>query len=63
VRVVYDVGGESGVAVRDHPTARRWEVTKHGQLVLLDKRKRQVARYRQFVWREVMAGEIREERP
>jgi hypothetical protein len=60
VRVVYDVGGGSDVAVRDHPTAERWEVTKHGQLVLRDSRKRQVARYRQFVWREVIAGEVRE---
>ncbi len=60
VRVVYDVGGGSSVATRDHPTARRWEVTKHGQLVLRDKDRRQIARYRQFVWREVIAGEVRE---
>lgn len=60
VRVVYDVGGGAAVAVRDHPTARRWEVTKRGQLILRDKDRRQVARYRQFVWREVIAGDIRE---
>lgn len=60
VRVVYDVGGGSSVAVRDHPTARRWEVNKHGQLILRDKDRRQIARYRQFVWREVIAGDIRD---
>jgi hypothetical protein len=60
VRVVYDVGGGEGVATRDHPTARRWEVTKHGQLILRDKDRKQIARYRQFVWREVIAGDIRE---
>jgi len=58
VRVVYDVGG--GIATRDHPTAQRWEVTKHGQLVLRDKHRKQVARYRQFVWRSVVAGDVRE---
>jgi hypothetical protein len=58
VRVVYDVVGGQ-VATRDHPSATRWEVTKHGQLVLRDKHK-QVARYRQFVWREVIAGDVRE---
>ena len=61
VRVVYDVGGGEGVATRDHPTAQRWEVTKHGQLILRDRHRKQVARYRQFVWREVIAGEIRVE--
>lgn len=60
VRVVYDVGGGAAVAVRDHPTARRWEVNKHGQLILRDKDRRQIARYRQFVWREVIAGDIRD---
>jgi len=59
VRVVYDDGGGS-VATRDHPTAQRWEVTKHGQLILRDKHRHQVARYRQFVWREVIAGDVRE---
>ena len=62
VRVVYDVAGEgAGVATRDHPTAQRWEVTKHGQLILRDRHRKQVARYRQFVWRSVIAGEIRVE--
>lgn len=62
VRVVYDVGGGSEVATRDHPTAQRWEVTKHGQLILRDKNRHQVARYRQFVWREVLKGDVRDER-
>ena len=52
--------GPSEVATRDHPTAQRWEVTKHGQLVLRDKHRKQVARYRQFVWRSVVAGDVRE---
>ncbi len=57
IRVSYDVGGGSKVATRDHPTAVKWEVTKHGQLILRDKHGHQVARYRQFVWRHVVAGE------
>lgn len=59
VRVVYELA-EGGAATRDHPTARRWEVTKRGELVLRDRDKRQVARYRQFVWREVSTGPIRD---
>jgi hypothetical protein len=60
VRVVYEVGGGTAIATRDHPTATRWDVTKQGQLVLRDKNRRQIARYRQFVWREVILGSIRE---
>lgn len=59
VRVTYDVGGGEEVATQDHPTARSWSVTKQGQLVLRDDKKRQVARYRQFVWRSVATGDIR----
>lgn len=59
VRVGFDVkwhedpDGVGIVAYRDHPTGSHWEVTKQGQLIIRDKKKRPIARYRQFVWREV----------
>lgn len=59
VRVGFDVrwhedpDGVGIVAYRDHPTGSHWEVTKQGQLIIRDRKKRPIARYRQFVWREV----------
>lgn len=57
VRVTYDVDGGQSVETRDHPTAMKWEVTKHGQLILRDQSGKQIARYRQFVWRLVLRME------
>ncbi len=37
-------------AVRIHHTGVSWTVSKHGQLLVRDRKGRQVARYRQFVW-------------
>jgi len=41
------------VAYRDHARGTHWVVTKQGQLIVKDRRKKTIARYRQFVWREV----------
>jgi hypothetical protein len=62
VRVGFDIkwhedpDGTGLVAYRDHPTGSYWEVTKQGQLIIRDKKKKAIARYRQFVWREVHKG-------
>jgi len=42
------------VVYRDHPSATHWTKDKQGALILRDRKKRRIAMYRQFVWREVI---------
>lgn len=41
---------------RHFPQGRAWRVDKRGQLIVLDAKRRHIARFRQFVWREVFRG-------